>query len=149
MSVGKYCNREVVIAERETEVREAARLMRRHHVGDLIVVERRGPESIPIGVVTDRDLVVEVLAQDVPVHAVILGDVMSPELVTARESDALSDTLRRMASLGIRRLPVVNDHGGLVGILTADDILELFAEAMANLASLVGREIEKETEQRD
>lgn len=62
MSVGEICNREVVVADKEEDAREAARLMRQYHVGDLVVVERRGEESIPLGVVTDRDLVIEVLA---------------------------------------------------------------------------------------
>lgn len=64
MTVGEYCNREVAIAEQQTEIREAARLMRRLHVGDLVVVENRAGENIPVGILTDRDLVVEVLARN-------------------------------------------------------------------------------------
>lgn len=148
MPVGEYCNREVVVTEQTTEVREAAKLMRKHHVGDLVVVERRGPENIPIGVLTDRDLVIEVLAQDIPVDAVTVGDVMSLELVTARESDGLWDTLDRMRTLGIRRMPVVNERSGLVGIITSDDVLELLSEGLNDLAKLVNSELDKEALQR-
>ena len=148
MPLGEYCNREVVITEKTTEVREAAKLMRKRHVGDLVVVERRGPENIPIGLLTDRDLVIEVLAQDVPVEAVTVGDVMSLELVTARESDGLWDTLDRMRTLGIRRMPVINERGGLVGIITSDDVLELLSEGLGDLAKLVNSELDKEALQR-
>jgi CBS domain-containing protein len=141
MSVGEYCNREVVVAEKSTEIREAARLMRRHHVGDLVIVERRGEENIPIGIVTDRDLVVEVLAQELDPDVVTVADIMSLNPVTAGEEDELWDTLNRMRSQGIRRLPVVNARGGLEGILTADDVLELFAAGLADLVKLVKQEI--------
>jgi CBS domain-containing protein len=148
MSVGEYCNREVVITERGTEIREAAKLMRQRHVGDLVVVERRGDEAIPIGVVTDRDLVIEVLAQELDMEAVTVGDVMSMEIVTARETEELWDTLNRMRSQGIRRMPVVNERGGLEGIITADDIVEVIAEGVMDLAKLIRREREREARQR-
>jgi len=148
MSVGQYCNRDVVIAERSTEIQEAAQLMRQYHVGDLVVVERRGEEKIPIGIVTDRDLVIEVLAQGVALESVSVGDVMSPDLVTAYEQDDLWGTLERMRSLGIRRMPVINDKGGLEGILTVDDVLELIAEGLSDLVKLIRRELKKEAARR-
>jgi len=148
MSVGEYCNREVALAYQNTEVREAAKLMRKHHVGDLVVVEPVGDENIPVGVVTDRDIVIEVIAEDLDLDEVTVGDIMSVDLVTARERDDLWDTLNRMRIQGIRRLPVVNDSGGLEGILTADDVLELFAEGLMDIVRLVQREIDQEAERR-
>ena len=148
MSVGEYCNREVVITKKDTNICEAAKLMRKHHVGDLVVVELRGEENIPIGIVTDRDLVVEVLAQDVPLEAVTVGDVMSTDLATLREADGLWETLTQMRSRGIRRMPVVNDRGGLEGILAVDDVLELLAEGLTDLVGLVKRELKKEARSR-
>jgi CBS domain-containing protein len=148
MAVGEYCNREVVVAEKSTEIREAARLMRRQHVGDLVIVERRGEENIPIGMVTDRDLVVEVLAQDLDPDVITVADIMSLNPVTAPEEDDLWDTLNRMRSQGIRRLPVVNARGGLEGILTADDVLELFTAGLSDLVKLVQQEIYREARAR-
>lgn len=148
MSVGHYCNREVVVVDKHTEIRETAKLMRRQHVGDLLVVEQRGNETVPVGIVTDRDLVIEVLAQDLDPDTVTVGDLMSFELVTAQEDDELWETLNRMRSQGIRRLPVVNPRGGLVGILTADDVLDLLAEGLTGLVKLVRREIDRETQVR-
>ena len=144
MPVGEYCNREVVIVETGTEIIEAARLMRSHHVGDVVVVEPRGEEKVPLGIVTDRDLVVEVLAQEVALDSVKVDDVMSAEIVTAREQDDLWATLNRMRTQGIRRLPVVNERDGLEGILTVDDMLEVIAEGLMDMVKLTGRELDRE-----
>jgi len=148
MSVGDYCNREVVIAEPETGIVEAAQLMRHHHVGDLVVVSREEGGSRPVGIVTDRDLVVEVLAEVVPPHTIALKDIMSFDLATAQDTDGIWDTLDRMRRFGIRRMPVV-DHGGeLVGLLSVDDVLELIAEATGDLARIIKREVGRESRQR-
>jgi CBS domain-containing protein len=148
MSVGEYCNREVVIAQRHTEILEAAKLMRKHHVGDLVVVESRGELNVPVGVITDRDLVIEVLAQDLDLGAITVGDVMSLAIVTAHERDELWETLMRMRIQGIRRMPVVNEEGGLEGIITADDILELIIEGLGDLTKLIKCELNREARQR-
>jgi CBS domain-containing protein len=148
MSVGEYCNREVVIAERSTSVREAARLMRKHHTGDLVVVERKGKENIPVGIVTDRDLVVEVLAEDAPMDMLTVADLMSSDLATVREQEELWVVLNRMRSLGVRRMPVVSERGTLVGILTMDDAVELISEALSDMSQLVRREISEEVHRR-
>jgi CBS domain-containing protein len=148
MSVSEYCNREVVITTADTEILEAAKLMRAHHVGDLVVVEQRGEATVPIGIVTDRDLVIEVLAQEIEPKAITVGDVMSGELVTARAGDDLWSVLNRMRQLGIRRLPVVGEGGELVGILTLDDVLELLSEGLMDLVKLIKRELTEEASNR-
>jgi CBS domain-containing protein len=148
MSVGEYCNRAVVVAAKSTEIREAARLMRGHHVGDLIIVEPRGGENIPLGIVTDRDLVIEVLAQELDPDALTVADIMSPDLCTAQEDDDLWATLNRMRNEGIRRLPVINARGGLEGILTADDVLDLFNEGLMDLVKLMQKEVYREARNR-
>ena len=147
MTAGKYCNREVVITDSNTTIPHAARLMRKHHVGDLVVVSKQGDENIPIGIVTDRDLVIEVLAQHVPLEAVTFKDVMNTNLVTVSEDETLLDTLAVMNKHGVRRVLIVNSHGGLEGILCADDAIELIAEAMNSLVKLVRNEIRQEVKQ--
>lgn len=148
MIVGEYCNRDVVIAEKKTEIREAARLMREFHVGDLVVVEGPGETNVPVGIVTDRDLVVEVLAEDVRPESVTVGDVMRPDPATAREQDDFWDTLTRMRNLGVRRMPIVDARGDLVGILAVDDFLEVVAEGIDGIVRLIKREMEHETHER-
>ncbi len=136
MTVGHFCNREVVICGRESTIVEVAQLMRLHHVGDVVIVEDREDIPVPVGIITDRDLVVELIADGVDLDAVTVGDVMSYELVTARTDDSIWETLKRMRGQGVRRIPVVNDQGGLEGILALDDILELLAEELSMLAKV-------------
>lgn len=147
-TAGEICNRDVVHAHRDTPVAEAARLMREHHVGDLVVLDGREGEQTPVGIVTDRDLVVEVLAAGVRPEDLTVGDVMSDDLVTAREEDGLLDLIRRMRAKGVRRVPVVDRAGALVGILAVDDLIELLAEQVTDLAKLIAREQTRERERR-
>ena len=144
MAVGEICNREVVITEKSVSVVDAARLMRTHHVGDLVVVEEKGGRRHPVGIVTDRDIVVEVVAAGVNPDTLKVGDIMGPELATLRESEGLFEALRYMRDKGVRRMPVVDRDGGLVGILTLDDLLSLLAEEMTELAKLVSHERQRE-----
>lgn len=148
MSVGEYCNRGVVIVNKSESVREAISLMRTHHVGDVVVVDKEGGEPIPQGILTDRDIVLEILAEDVDLDAVNVGDVMSYELATVDEDTSLMDAIKVMRSKGVRRMPVVNKKGALVGILTADDVIELVAEQLADIVALISREGAKEMQRR-
>jgi predicted transcriptional regulator len=144
MAVGELCNREVVVTEKTLSVVDAAQLMRKHHVGDLVVVEEKDGRKHPVGIVTDRDIVVEVVAAGVTPEALNVGDIMGPEVATVRESEGLFEALRYMRDKGVRRMPVVDSTGGLVGILTLDDLLSLLAEEMTELAKLVSHERQRE-----
>ena len=148
MAVGEICNREVVIAKKTLSVVDAAQLMRQHHVGDLVVVEEKNGRRHPVGIVTDRDIVVEVVAAGVNPDALKVGDIMGPEVATVRESEGLFEALRYMRDKGVRRMPVVDRDGGLVGILTLDDLLSLLAEEMTELAKLVSHERQREAASR-
>jgi CBS domain-containing protein len=140
MTIGKFCNREVIIAEKNCTVAEVAKLMRHHHVGDVVIVNTNGDRAIPVGILTDRDIVIELIACDVPLDSVTAGDVMSYELVTAREEDSIGDTLQHMRAKGIRRVPVVNEAGELEGILSVDDLLELLVDELNLIAKVPFRE---------
>lgn len=148
MSVGQYCNRRAVTADKATEIGEIARIMRREHVGTVVVVERRDHAEYPVGIVTDRDLVVEVLALNLAPDIVTVGDMMSSDLVTAREDDDFWRTLDRMSAKGVRRLPVVNEKGVLVGVLTVDDVLTALAVGLSDMTRLVQRELTNEAQKR-
>jgi CBS domain-containing protein len=140
MTIGQVCNREVVFIHTQTSIPEAARLMREHHVGDLVVIKEKSGKRVPVGIVTDRDIVLEVIAEGVGIDDVNVGDIMSDNLVTARESDGLLDTIKVMRAKGIRRLPVVNDDNELAGILSVDDLIDLFSEQIVDLARLIAHE---------
>ena len=144
MSVGEFCNREVIIAPKKTSLVEIAQLMRQHHVGSVIIVESKEKINIPLGIITDRDIVVEIVAPQLDINSVTAGDVMSSGLLVAREVDGLWETLKRMRAQGVRRVPVVNDEQVLVGILTVDDVLEILANEFSELVSLTNKELRKE-----
>lgn len=145
MPIGEFCNREVIVADRTTSVFEAARLMREYHVGCLVVVESLDGPRRPIGLVTDRDIVVEVVAENVAPETVKLGEIMTGKLSTIRVTDGVYDTLRYMREHGFRRMPVVNELGELAGIVSMDDYLGLLAEEMTELTRLIAREQGRES----
>ena len=147
MTAGEYCNREVIIVEPTISVTEAAVLMRRHHVGDLVVVEKEGEEARPVGIITDRDIVIEVVAQKIDPDSLTVKDIMSTDPVRVAETVSLLDTLELMKQRGVRRVLVIADSGGLQGLLSADDAIELIAEQLNDLTQLVDREITREQEQ--
>ncbi|MFO8152065.1 CBS domain-containing protein [Thioalkalivibrio sp.] len=149
MSVGEICNREVVVIDRNASVYDAARMMRNHHVGSVVVVDEGSSAPMkPVGIVTDRDLVVEIMAKEVPEEALVTGDIVAPELLTARESDGIWETIMRMRAMGVRRLPVVNPGGNLCGMLTMDDLLKFITDELSDIVRLIRREQNREKENR-
>ena len=148
MTIGEFCNREVVFATREMSLPEAAQLMRKHHVGDLVVVDDVDGKRVPVGIVTDRDMVIEVIAKSLDFDEFSVGDIMSPQLVSVQEKEGVFETIRLMRAKGIRRIPVINQQGGLAGIVSADDMLDLLAEEMAELAKVAPREQQREAKTR-
>ena len=145
MTAGEVCNREVVIARPEATVIQAVTLMKHHHVGDVVVVEDRADARVPVGILTDRDVALALAAyQPARLHMLRLRDMMSHDLVTCLERENLHEALKKMQSHGVRRLPVVNDDGGLEGILTFDDVIELLSEELTDLAKLVVNEQKRE-----
>jgi CBS domain-containing protein len=147
MSVGEICNRNTVVATEDSSIAEVARLMREHHVGSVVIVEP-GVRPKPVGIITDRDLVVEIMASDIDPQRVVVGDAMSFDLVTAQEQDDIWDTLQVMRGKGVRRIPVVDNRGELAGILSIDDVLDYLAEQLSDLVQLIDREQVKEARRR-
>lgn len=144
MPIGEICNREVVIAFARESATEAAKLMRQYHVGDVVIVEERDGRRVPVGIVTDRDLVIEVMAKEVDPALFRMGDLVTRELFSAHEQDGVYETIQRMRVHGVRRMPVVDRDGALVGIVTLDDLLALLAEEMTALSRITAREQEVE-----
>lgn len=149
MRTGEFCTREIVVVGRKDSIVEAACLMRDYHVGNLVVVEDQGGMRSPVGILTDRDIVVGVIAKGAEyLPSLVVEDVMSLDLVTAREEESLSDTLKSMCSRGIRRIPVVNDKGGLEGILSIDDLIEQVCEELTDITRLIAWQGKREKEER-
>jgi len=147
-TAGQICNIEVVTTGRNTTVADAAKLMRERHVGTLVVVESDDGGKRPLGIVTDRDMVMEVLALDGDPYAETVEDIMVDDLATVRDEQDVREALELMRHRGVRRLPVVNSGGYLLGIVALDDLSRLLAEDMAALAAITAREQSREAAQR-
>ena len=148
MRVSEYCNREVVVLEQDESVTEAARIMREYHVGDVVVVRTQQGRNFPVGILTDRDIALEIVAKSADPQNVSARDAMSYELVTVNEDDDLMHAIEIMRDKGIRRLPVVDLDETLVGILTVDDVLDLFSEVFIDIVHLVDRQRRREASTR-
>jgi CBS domain-containing protein len=144
MRIGEICTREVVFCKRNTSALEAAELMRKNHAGDLVVVDGPNGERVPVGIITDRDLVIEVMAMDVDPRAITVGDVMALELAVATEEEDVYQIIDRMNVKGVRRIPVVNAKGGLEGIVSFDDLVEFLGGTLIDLSRVVRRQESKE-----
>jgi predicted transcriptional regulator len=140
MRVDQYCKRAVVAIAGEADVAEAARLMREQHVGFLVVFDHKDSLRRPIGVLTDRDIVLEVTALDVDPHSVTVADVMTPQPMIARDSDDLSELMRGMRLAGIRRVPVVDGKGALAGVIAVDDVIDAVSALMGDIAASIKTE---------
>ena len=149
MKVGECCNREVIIIDRTASVVDAACLMRQHHVGDLVVVEQKGGGNIPVALVTDRDIVIETIAEGIgDLDKLAAADLADHELITIQEDASVFDAISLMRAHVIRRVPVVEGSGRLVGILTFDDLIDLLVEQIGSLSTISIRQQRKEAERR-
>lgn len=145
MRVGGYCNREVVVVEEEKSVTEAAAIMRHYHVGDVVICKAKYGKQIPVGIITDRDIALEIVAKGTDPDSIRVGEAMSFDLTAVSEHDDLMHVIEVMRDKGIRRVPVIDADEVLVGILTVDDIVDLLSEVLIDLAHLVDRQKSRET----
>lgn len=137
MAVGTICTRRVVTVDRAIDVAAAARVMRDRQVGYLVVTDIASGGEKPVGVVTDRDIVIKVMAPGVDPHARKVGDVMTPEPLVAGYADDVGKTLHRMRALGVRRVPVINTQGNIAGVLSLDDAFDHLVTQMADVAGSI------------
>ncbi|HLW73684.1 MAG TPA: CBS domain-containing protein [Gammaproteobacteria bacterium] len=138
MKIGELCNRVVIYVHEDESVRRVTEIMRRYHVGNVVVTQFGDKEQRPVGMVTDRDVVVEVIAQGVDPDETTAGDIMSEKLLIVREDEEVMDVVEAMRKKGIRRVPVVDVGGSLVGVVALDDLLQLFASGLSAMADIVG-----------
>ena len=145
MTVGNYCEQNLALLTRDASLQEAAMMMRIHHLGEVIVIDIVNGKNIPVGVVTDRDLVKEIMALDVDVEQISVGNIMSIELKTVPEDYSLSETLDIMQQHGVRRLPVVDSGGVLKGLIDMETILKVLCQDLGKILALINteRNIEK------
>jgi CBS domain-containing protein len=148
MTIGAVCNREVITVQSDASVQHAATLMRQYHVGDVVVIKEHKGKSVPVGIVTDRDIVIEVIATQLDAAVITTGDIMAASLFVIQEGAGILDAVQSMTAKGVRRLPVVDADGGLIGIVTLDDLLLLLARELGAMSKLVTREQKNELTKR-
>jgi len=148
LTTGEVCTRSVTIAFKNTPVDGAARLMRENHVGCLVVVDEVDGKRIVVGLLTDRDIVTGVVAPGLNPETLHVEDVMTTDLVTAREEDSLIDLMRTMRRKGVRRIPVVAGQGELVGVVTLDDVLDILSQELVLLVAAINTEGQRERQMR-
>lgn len=148
LTTGEICTRSVTIAFRTTPVDGAARLMRDNHVGCLVVVDEVQGQRIVVGVLTDRDIVTAVVAPGLDAAALRVEDVMTTDLITAREDDSLIDLMRSMRRKGVRRIPVVGGQNELIGVAALDDVLNVLSEELGLLVDAIDTEGKRERKMR-
>jgi CBS domain-containing protein len=138
--ISHFCTRDVVTVAPHTSVVEACALMRKHHVGAVVVVEETASGKRPLGVLTDRDIAVEVVALRLAPESLKVSEVVQRDVTTIREDAGYAETVRLMSLNGVRRMPVVDERGNLVGIITVDYVLRQIAAPLVALSDLVARE---------
>jgi CBS domain-containing protein len=144
MKLKELCVLDVACCHKATTIAEAARLMRQHHTGDLIVIDDSDGTREPVGIVTDRDIVVEVVAKGHDPERTQVGKVMASQLVVASVSEGVATAIERMREHGVRRLPIVDESGAVFGVLTLDDLYRVLAEQTTALAAIVSKEQTRE-----
>jgi CBS domain-containing protein len=126
MSLERFTRKRLVALGPGATLREAADLMRRTHVGAVVITRGRRP----VGILTDRDLALRAVAAGATVDTPV-SEVMSGDLVVARASETLDEAFGRMRRSGVRRLPIVDGRGRLVGLVALDDLLVLLAAELS------------------
>lgn len=147
VTIASLCEREVVGIPAQASVREAAALMCEQHVGSLVVVTGDDPPKV-VGILTDRDLALDVLGRDQPATQLRAGDLAKAPPVGVQSSASLSEAVAAMEQGGVRRLLVVDDDGGVVGLVAAEDLMGAISQELAALARALHSGIQREKGQR-
>jgi CBS domain-containing protein len=148
MQLNSFCMLDVECCSPRTTVQEAAQVMRRKHTGDLVVVDDDERRPSPLGIITDRDIVVEVLGRGLDPAVTTVGSLIRTPVVVAEGSEDSTQVLERMRTHGVRRIPVVGAGGKLIGIVTVDDILKRLAADVTLLTEVISHEQDHEARTR-
>ncbi len=143
-SVEMFYERDVVCLNSTDTAMEAAKAMRENHIGNVVITENRNGKSIPVGIVTDRDLVVSCMAEGKDLSTCQISELIHGKIVTAREGDSISDLVKLMVNEGVSRLPIVDEDGELAGILSSKRLFQFFAQGLCELTTISQQQQERE-----
>jgi CBS domain-containing protein len=136
MTISDLCKRVVVTIRRDATAEDAAQIMRASHIGNVVVVDAADTRK-PVGIITDRDIAVEIVAQGLAPAQTMVGAVMSAPVVSLREEDSIVEALDKMSARGVRRAPVLDRDGHLKGLVSVDDLVPLLARELAKIGALI------------
>lgn len=134
MSLERFCRKDLITMKPDDPVQWAAERMAQNHVGCVVVVNLEGR---PVGILTDRDIVCRVVAQRKDPARTLVREAMSAGAGVIRDTELIDEALVQMRQLGARRLPVVNDAGTAVGMVTLDDLVVLLSAELGQTAQVI------------
>jgi signal-transduction protein with cAMP-binding, CBS, and nucleotidyltransferase domain len=147
MDVARIYTRNVIATQRSHSLQQAAALMRQHHIGALLVTEDEPHGDRAIGMVTDRDFVIQAMAEGISPQEITVGEVMTPEIAGVAESADVHQAMETMRQLGVRRLAVTGGDGEVVGVLSFDDVIDALSVEMSSLAKVIRSERDREVDE--
>lgn len=148
MTIGTVCSRDPVTAPANAPLAALARLMRDRHVGAIIVTRQPIDRPVPVGIVTDRDIVCAQIERGADLFTLNAEDVMTRDPLVLTETMSLTEGIERLRERGVRRAPVIDNSGGLIGLVSVDDLFAAAAEDLVQLARLLARQPKREGAQR-
>ena len=148
MNIRDICTREIVTIDQDATLRQAAALMRERHVGTLVVVANGAEGAQALGIVTDRDVVLEGVARGLDVTQTPVGRLVQGKLAAVPAAARLDDAISAMKERGVRRLLVAGDGGAVEGIVSLDDLLDAVAHELSGLARAARAGLEREAAER-
>lgn len=144
MQLKDICTTDVVFCERKMTLVQAAQVMRTRHVGNIVVVDDASDECVPVGMVTDRDIVVKALGNELDTSRVTVDQIMHAPVIVGQANEDVSDAIARMRTHNVRRLPVVGALGKLIGIVALDDLMRLLVNDTSSLLNVIAGEQDRE-----
>lgn len=140
MTIRDICEHGVITATRSMPITEAAQLMKEKNIGSIVIIDNE-IDNEPIGILTDRDIAMKIVADDIIDKTICVGDIMCQDLLLLKEKQGINEALEMMCAKGVRRAPVIDENNKIVGIASADDLLILLADELSSLAKLVNKQV--------
>ncbi len=142
MSIKDICERDVVTTTKDTSVYEVAKLMKKHNVGNVVVVDNQVITDKPVGILTDRDIAIKIVAEDVDARQISVRDIMAENPLILHANQSINEALDMMCAKGVRRAPISDDTHKVVGIASIDDLFIMLAEEMGSLSKLIRKQVD-------
>jgi CBS domain-containing protein len=141
MSIEQYMTHHVIMVSEEDSLSKAAQLMKEKNVGAVVVVKNKDTDPTPIDMLTDRDIVIRLLAEDASFKQMTVKQVATRDVLTVQQNQGVQETIQALTAKGVRRAPVVDTHNKLIGMITVDDLLLVIIEELHCLSALIKKQI--------